>query len=214
MYQLWSRPTPSTSITPAPDALVVVEPSLVGNVDAMRQERSRQLSVDLLRDRAFQVRESSAEQQNKTYQTQLMELRAEVSTERQAAERKLSALQADLNEANASLAAEREAGAAALKSEREANEARLAAAVAHATSEGEHALQRRERELQLQQQQQQEVRAREKREVDRQPCHQRHSKHQLPTIPAAPAPPLAPHSPHANPPPPRRLSDSSAAREA
>ena len=60
--------------------------------DAIEHERSRQQSVSLLRDRAFRVRETTAEQQVQAQQAELLELRAILEADRQAAQATVSLL--------------------------------------------------------------------------------------------------------------------------
>ena len=73
--------------------------------DAIEHERSRQQSVSLLRDRAFRLRETTAEQQVQALQAELLELRAILEADRQAAQATVSLL-----------ASERAAHAEALRS--------------------------------------------------------------------------------------------------
>ena len=77
-----SLDAPSAALQPF-DANAAAAPFLFG---AMEQERVRQDSVNLLRDRAFSARQGVAEQQVQNQSAELVELRATLASDRQSAE--------------------------------------------------------------------------------------------------------------------------------
>ena len=98
MYHLWATNASAPVRQAPPTALVLSETS--GNAplsDAIEGERSRQRSVDLLRSRAFAVRESTAEQTVQAQQVELNGLRAQLAQEKASAERRAEGLGARLN---------------------------------------------------------------------------------------------------------------------
>lgn len=83
MYRFWSN---GTTISNAVDGTPLEHTSDGLLVDALKTERERQESVNLLRDRAYRARESTAEQQVQALQADLVELRASLAAERQSSQ--------------------------------------------------------------------------------------------------------------------------------
>ena len=83
MYRLWNSAgggaaTLGPSGAGVGGALVPAAPSssvLALHMPGTEHDRDRQRSIDLLRDRAFRVRESTAEQQAEALRSELIELR-------------------------------------------------------------------------------------------------------------------------------------------
>ena len=184
MYKWWSNLS-SEATGPAPnniggDLAPPVGPFVGLAHDEIRRERDRQRSVDLLRGRAFAVRETTAEEQVRTLQGELAQVRSTLNDERQELQGRIDELRKEIGQANALLAAERHEAAEATARERDEAQARLEAAVSKAISDGEQFFEQREREMgekaqrqAADAQQQRQVRAHCARQRCATPVHQR-----------------------------------------
>jgi hypothetical protein len=142
MYALWSKAEARVPAAPAEVGQVPGAP-LAG---ALAFERDRQQSINLLRERAFKMRESNAEQRADTQQAELVELRAALAAERQSSQRKVDDMQAQIDAAKAQLAAAQVTFAEKEAQQLASAQARQSEAVSKAVAEWEGKLRAKERE--------------------------------------------------------------------